>query len=263
MSGFRGRPPYGYRLERDAGGAGGGHRLVPDEPAATTVRRVFDDYAAGKGLARIAVELTADGIAPPAARLGGRAPYPSVWSKGTVRSILVNPRYTGEPVEGKAGQPVAALVPAEVVERVRAIFAGRSSEQPPGRAASPGRYLLRGLIRCAHCNRLMQGTWNNSEPYYRCRLPAELAAGRRPGQPSGDHPRNVYLREGRVVDLLRSWLPTTGAVPPSGQRGAPTASTELYRALGLGLRYSASDGTLYLKIVLGPQRRVVSGALPV
>jgi Recombinase/Recombinase zinc beta ribbon domain len=258
MSGFRGRPPYGYRLERDADGPGSGTRLVPDEPAAATVRRVFDDYAAGMGLARIAVRLTADGIATPTARQGQPEPS-SVWSKGTVRSILVNPRYAGEPVPGTARQPAAALVPAEVVEQVRAIFAGRSSERVP----SPGRYLLRGLIRCAHCNRLMQGTWNNSEPYYRCRLPAEPAAGQRPEWRPLGHPRNVYLREGRVVDLLSSWLPATGAVPPSGRRGAPPVSSELYRALGLGLRYSATDGLLYLKVVLGPRRRVVSGAFPV
>jgi hypothetical protein len=258
MSGFRGRPPYGYRLERGADEPGRGTRLVPDEPAAATVRRVFDDYAAGKGLARIAVELTADGIATPTARQGEREPS-SGWSKGTVRSILVNPRYAGEPVPGKAHQPVAALVPIEVIEQVRATFAGRSSERVP----SPGRYLLRGLIRCAHCNRLMQGTWNNSEPYYRCRLPAEPAAGQQPDRQPRDHPRNVYLREGRVVDLLSSWLPATGAVPPSGRRAALPVSSELYRALGLGLRYSATDGVLYLRIGPGPRRRVVSGAFPV
>jgi len=106
----------------------------------------------------------------------------------------------------------------------------------------------------------MQGTWNNSEPYYRCRLPAGAAGtDRRPC----DHPRNVYVREGRVVDLLSSWLAATGAVPPGGQLGAPPASGELYRALGLGLRYSATDAMLYMKIVTGSRRRIVSGAFSV
>src|SRR6266508_5179015 len=64
-----GRPPYGYTLA-DAGphpnpgkAAMGArlHQLEPDALAAPVVRRIYEEYVAGKGLMAIAEGLTADG----------------------------------------------------------------------------------------------------------------------------------------------------------------------------------------------------------
>src|SRR5579884_3566703 len=53
----RARRQWGQRL----------HRLEPDPDAAPVVRRIFDEYAAGRGLYAIAEGLTRDGIPSPSA----------------------------------------------------------------------------------------------------------------------------------------------------------------------------------------------------
>ncbi|MHB1852652.1 MAG: recombinase family protein, partial [Acidimicrobiales bacterium] len=63
-----GRPPYGYQLadagpHPNPGKAAVGqrlHRLEPDPDAAPVVRRIFDEYVAGRGLYAIAEGLTRD-----------------------------------------------------------------------------------------------------------------------------------------------------------------------------------------------------------
>lgn len=106
-----GRPPYGYRLA-DAGlhphpakAAEGKrlHRLEPDPVAAPIVGRIFAAYIAGRGLYTIAEGLTRDGIASPSGRDPERNPHRDgrAWSKGAIRAILANPRYTGRQVWNK------------------------------------------------------------------------------------------------------------------------------------------------------------------
>ncbi|WP_198320538.1 recombinase family protein [Actinosynnema pretiosum] len=102
-----GRPPYGY-LIADAGphpnpGAADGkrlHRLELDPVAAPVVRRIFAEYVGGRGIFAIAEALTRDDIACPSAHDRARNPHRSgvAWSKGVVRAILANPRYTGRQV---------------------------------------------------------------------------------------------------------------------------------------------------------------------
>ena len=90
----RGRLPYGYRLIETVTDEPG-PLLQPDAVTAPVVRRIFSDYAEGKGLQAIAESLTSDGILCPSAYDRVRNPHFSgvAWSKGTVRAILVNTRY--------------------------------------------------------------------------------------------------------------------------------------------------------------------------
>jgi DNA invertase Pin-like site-specific DNA recombinase len=103
-----GRPPYGYSLTdtgphpNPAKAADGKrlHVLALDQPAAAVVVRIFAEFLAGAGIYAIAKRLTADGIACPSAHDRARNPHRSgiAWSKGAVRAILTNPRYTGHQV---------------------------------------------------------------------------------------------------------------------------------------------------------------------
>ncbi len=78
-----GRPPYGYQLadagpHPNPGKAAVGqrlHRLESDPDAAPVVRRIFDEYVAGRGLYAIAEGLTRDGIACPSAHDRTRNPH--------------------------------------------------------------------------------------------------------------------------------------------------------------------------------------------
>ena len=106
-----GRPPYGYRLvdarlhpnsEKAAYGQWL-HRLEPDPVTAPVVQRIFAAFLAGKGYYPIAEELTAEGIPSPSAHDQVRnAHRPGFdWGKSSVRTILLNPRYTGYQVWGR------------------------------------------------------------------------------------------------------------------------------------------------------------------
>lgn len=234
------------------------------------MRRIFREYLSGTGLQRIADGLNSDAVPSPGAYQRGREPGETGWSKGTVRAILVNPRYA------------ETVVPCEVFEQVRQMFAARRPRGGTGRVAQRQPYLLRGLVRCARCGRLMQGTRNNAEPYYRCRLPAEHAAAYRV-----DHPRNVYLRESKVTGPVTDWLrevcaprhllalaseaspgPPHALIMEAGDhyaralreaRGAALA--RVFRALSLQLVYSDAEGRLKAKAVLAPGRIVVRATL--
>lgn len=80
------------------------HALTIDEPAAAVVQRIFALFLAGAGIFAIAEELTQEGIPCPSAHDPGRNRhrYGLAWSKGAVRAILSNPRYTGRQVWHRA-----------------------------------------------------------------------------------------------------------------------------------------------------------------
>ena len=71
-------PPYGYEYENGL--------LVVNEGEAEVVKRIFDEYVAGKSLAQIERMLHEEGIKT---KRGGR------WTKKTISRILSNPVYCG------------------------------------------------------------------------------------------------------------------------------------------------------------------------
>ena len=238
-----GRPPYGYMLA-DAGphpnpskAAIGQrlHRLEPDPTAADVVQRIFSNFLAGKGAYAIAEGLTRDGILSPSAHDPARNQHRQgtggAWSKGAVRSILKNPRYTGREVWNKQRrdevlldvedvalghesrmrwnhpdvwvwseqQTHTAIIEPETFEAAQDVFAGaQRSAIRKERARHP--YVLSGLMRCSQCDRKMQASWNNGRAYYRCKFPAEYAIT------AEQHPKTVYVREQAIVPSLDEWI---------------------------------------------------------
>ncbi|MEU3465613.1 recombinase family protein [Streptomyces sp. NPDC006733] len=273
---LRGRPPYGYRVVTDTVDGRQRRQLVPDDRTAPVVQRIFHEYLAEKGLQSIAEGLTADGISSPGAARHGLEYGAAAWSKSAVRAILVNNRY----VDAAPGSE--AVVPPEVFDRVQRMFDLRRTGPAANTRSVERVYSLRGLVRCGQCNRLMQGTWNNDEPYYRCRFPAEYASAN-----EIDHPRNVYLREQSVLGPLLSWLRASCApdrlarmAAAAGSRalheatiGATarrirmlhttegTEQTAVLQAMGLKLTYAAHNRMLQVKVVLNPAELVVRGSL--
>jgi site-specific DNA recombinase len=239
-----GRPPYGY-LIADAGphpnpakAADGKrlHKLVLDPEAAPVVERIYAEFTAGHGFYAIAEGLTRDGIPCPSAHDPERNPHRCgiAWNKFAVRSILINPRYTGHQVWNKqrkdevlidvedvalghttklrwneAGKWLWSdkIVQPPIIDRgafdqVQAMVAGRAhapAPHKPHRSRHP--YALRGCVWCGICDRRMQGHWANEAPYYRCRFPADHALANRV-----QHPVNVYLREDQLIGEVDGWL---------------------------------------------------------
>ena len=238
-----GRPPYGYQLvdagpHPNPGKAAIGqrlHKLGPDPTAAPVVRRIFEEYAAGRGLHLIAAGLNADGILSPSAhdpeRNRHRAGGHGKWAKSAVRVILGNPRYTGFEIWNKqrkdevlidvddvalghvtkqrwndttewiwSAEPThEPLVPRELFETAQTMF--DRNKRATTRTPIAGRtYLLAGLMHCDVCGRRMQGHWTHGRAYYRCKF--------RDDYPDGDstHAKNIYVQEAAVVPGLDAWL---------------------------------------------------------
>ena len=199
------------------------------------VRRIFEEYLSGRGLYAIAEGLTADGVPCPSAADPARNRHRSgiAWSKGAIRAILRNPRYTGRQVWNRqsrdeqlidvedvamghktrqiwndqanwiwsAEQAQEAVVDVETFTRAQQI-AGAGAGRPAkkvSRRRNP--YLLRGLILCSSCGRRMQGSWNHDQAHYRCKLPSEYALANKV-----DHPPTIYVKESAVVPALDEWI---------------------------------------------------------
>ncbi len=208
-------------------------RLEIDPEAAPIVQRIFDDFLAGRGLYAIAEALTKDGILSPSAHDPARNPHRSnsggAWSKSAIRAILQNPRYTGRQVWNRqtrhevlinvddvalghdtkmrwndpqqwvwSAKPThAAIVSTDTFDAAQEVFAG-SQRAAVRRQRTKHSYVLSGLVRCDLCGRRMQGSWNNGQPYYRCKFPTEYAAS------EAQHAKTVYVREDAIVPALDS-----------------------------------------------------------
>ncbi|MCZ7423790.1 recombinase family protein [Verrucosispora sp. WMMA2121] len=239
-----GRPPYGYTL-KDLGphpnpqkAADGKrlHGLTPDLQTAPVVQRIFRDFLNGNGIFAIAEALTSEGILSPSAYDQERNPHRDgrAWAKSAVRVILTNPRYTGRQVWNKqrtdevlvdvddvalGHMPVMRwnprdkwitsqevvhepLVSDEVFNAARELLGSRAHKpatHKPHRTRHP--YVLKSLIYCSVCQRRMQGQHSHGVAYYRCRYPSDYALANRV-----DHPKNVIMREDRVIGPIDHWI---------------------------------------------------------
>lgn len=206
--------------------------LEPDPETAPVVRRIFELFDAGVGYRSIANRLEADGLPSPGEVGPTRHPRSAgVWSGSAVRAILTNPRYLGHQVAGRqrrkdellnptdpaAGttsrqrwQPTdtwvtsdepawPAIVDAELWERVNARITNTHGPERRRPRATPGTYLLAGLVRCKVCGRSMHGATLKGNPYYRCNRV-------RPDYADTGHPRTTAIREDRIVSVLDEWL---------------------------------------------------------
>ncbi len=192
----RSQSPIGYHVVTNAealaglyGGATPGSYVVLEDEA-RIVRELFRQFAAGESLRNVARWLVANGVST---RRGG-----ATWYAGTVRKVLCNPVYKGEPAFGRmtwrtdeertreglsaqyqrpsaAGswvtmhcEPIIDAVTWNTVqERLK-----ENQELQGGPSAA--RYLLSGVMRCTKCGRGMCARWinrkNGGPRYYACPL---------------------------------------------------------------------------------------------
>jgi site-specific DNA recombinase len=138
-----GRAPYGYTSREGS--------LYPVEPAASVVRRIFNEFTAGKSQRSIQRALNNEGVPSQTGR---------EWTQGTVSKILSNVTYSGRVVingEEHAGihEP---LVSAEVWDRAVKLRAATARTKGKGRGRpSSGSHLFTRSLRltCAHCGEAM------------------------------------------------------------------------------------------------------------
>jgi DNA invertase Pin-like site-specific DNA recombinase len=148
-----GVPPYGYKRTHPPGTKGADKNiLIPVEPAASHVRRMFRMVIAGKSLQDICDAL----------ELGKKR----VWSSLHCRY------YLGE-IDTDAGWIPAKhkpIIDAATFSEANEILRNRRHGGPRPRSA-PARtdgWLLRDVARCARCGGPITSAWAKERDYYRC-----------------------------------------------------------------------------------------------
>ena len=185
---------YGYRRIARGAATGQAHHEVY-EPEAAVVWRIFTDRAAGITVREICRRLNADAIPSPTGR--------PTWGHSTLCRLLRNEAYIGrvyynrtESVPDRRPTRRTRQVPrdrdewipidcpriiADELFQAAARVATDNTKWSP-RRAEPGRWLLKGLVKCGVCGvgtnchkmRGRNGTWHR---YYYCRNHDPLRAG--------------------------------------------------------------------------------------
>jgi DNA invertase Pin-like site-specific DNA recombinase len=156
-----GRVPFGYRADRST------KQLVADLAEAAIVRQVFELAAAGSRPQEIADRFNRE------KNIGARGQTGS-WTARQILKLLSNPIYTGAIHDGPGTLPGRheAIVTPAVFEQVRESIEARRSREP-GRTAPKVNWLLRGILKCGVCGRVMSpsisGYRNFRYRYYRYR----------------------------------------------------------------------------------------------
>jgi hypothetical protein len=248
-----GRPPYGYRLA-DAGPHPNAvharwgrrlHVLEPDPMTAPWVEWLFNERARGRSVASLVRELNDRGVPCPSSADPGRNGHRSAarWIVRTVAMILENPRYTGRQVwnrqsskgHGSGGRASGRgsgavrwnpteewdvsehlthrpLVDDATFLAVQGMRTARTTKDGETR-----HYVLAGLVTCGVCGRRMDAHWAHGRPGYRCRHGYSSAAPR-----LADAPRNVYVREDRLLELLPEMLADSDDIGSGPIANGPT-----------------------------------------
>ena len=147
-----------------------GHRLhvlrIVNQTEAAIVRQIFDMYAGGLGITRIAKRLNEEHV--PAPRLSPRG-----WAPTAVREILHRPLYKGEIIYGqlqkivrggtkkrrqrdekdwiRVDAPDLRIIERDIWESVQARVAKSKGKGRSAFRDQDSKYLLTGMARCAHC----------------------------------------------------------------------------------------------------------------
>jgi DNA invertase Pin-like site-specific DNA recombinase len=238
-----GKPPYGYQVVVEkhpvpAKAALGKvkRRLVRDPIRAPVVTQVYTW--------RVVEQLSYDEIAdrlnldperypPPEPILGRGRRAIGAWTKGSVRDVLCNPKYTGYMVYNRRKNPrrdrgVAGKVnprsewiwsskPRHEPLTTKALFeagtpigkgkkGSRTSDQPNSHPATTRTYRLRSYVICELCGRRLYGKTrrvSSGYSYYACEAVPAHHAGK---DWFATHPKSLWVREDKLLELVRGFF---------------------------------------------------------
>ncbi|MBX3245766.1 MAG: recombinase family protein [Myxococcales bacterium] len=204
-----GRVPLGYEADPNT------RQLVVDEDEAALVRAFFERCAAGESGASIAAWANDAGHRTKVH--GGKGG--AMWTGRSVLQVVRNPIYLGRRAhgEGTVEGVHEAIVDEDLARRAFSALDARRTREPSPRSKAPpwdqDPWMLRGLLRCTGCGRVMTTTasaavtMENADEvprYYRCRGDAARPACSPPVQVAARHV------EARVLTVLReahiSWF---------------------------------------------------------
>jgi DNA invertase Pin-like site-specific DNA recombinase len=260
-----GKPPYGYQavvekhpVPTKAALGKVKRRLVPDPvrgPVVTQIYswRVVEQLSYDQIVERL--NLDPDRYPPPEPILGRGRRAIGAWTKGSVRDVLGNPKYTGYMVYNRRKNPrrdrgVAGRVnprsewvwssrPRHEPLTTRALFdagfpigqankGSRAGETANRHPATTRTYRLRSYVICEMCGRRLYGKTRrvgDVYSYYACEPQRAHHAGR---DWFDTHPKSLWVREDKLLALVRGFFTRRIFGPDraellAGQNDAPAA----------------------------------------
>lgn len=163
-----GTPTFGYDVDYQL------KRLVTNPVEVKIVRRIFKRFTETGSCLGIAKELNADGITTKSwTTKRGSYHQGGPWNTSHVYRALNNRAYLGETVHNGESYPGEheAIVPKPLWDKVQRIFANGTSRKR-NQETHEVKSLLRGIIRCGHCDRSMVCAYTTKKSkvyrYYTC-----------------------------------------------------------------------------------------------
>ena len=163
-----GMPVLGYDVDREA------RRLVVNGTEAELVRRIFKHFRTLRSTTELAKELNEQGCTTKEwTTKKGLARPGKPWNKGLIHSVLTNRKYIGQ-VEHKGNVYPGehdAVVTQKLWDDVHRILSEQHRSRGNG-TRSKTQALLKGLVRCVHCDAAMGPTFSTKGGkryrYYLC-----------------------------------------------------------------------------------------------
>ncbi|MDH7602565.1 MAG: recombinase family protein [Armatimonadota bacterium] len=164
-----GTPPYGYDVDYQ------NTKLVVNREEAKLVRHIYKRFIETGSCLEIARELNAKAIPTKSwTTKNGSYHQGGPWNTQHLYRALNNRTYLGETVHKGESYPGEheAIVPKSLWERVQQMFSNGTARKK-GQEVCEVKALLRGIIRCGHCDKSMVGTYTKKKNnvvyrYYTC-----------------------------------------------------------------------------------------------
>jgi site-specific DNA recombinase len=164
-----GTPAYGYDVDYK------NTKLVVNQEEAKLIRHIFRRFIETGSCLEIARDLNAKGVPTKSwTTKNGSFHQGGPWNTQHVYRALNNRTYLGETVHNGNSYPGEhqAIVSKDLWERVQRIFENGTARKK-GQETHEVKALLRGIIRCGHCDKSMVGTYTKKKNkvvyrYYTC-----------------------------------------------------------------------------------------------
>jgi len=197
---YTGGPPVlGYGVDRER------KRLVVNAEEAALVQRIFSDFVETGSTTTLAQQLNAEGHTTKSwTTKAGRHRAGTPWNKVLIYRVLNNPLYLGEVTHKGQRYPGEheAIITREAWDQAHSILA-RNCRTRGVRTRTKTPALLRGIIRCAHCDCSMGPSFTKRRGkvyrYYQCVHASKHGSG---SCPVGTVPAGEIERA--VIEQLRS-----------------------------------------------------------
>ena len=208
-----GPPPLGYDVDRDR------KRLVENAEEAAIVRHIFRRYVVLRSTPQLVAELNEQGYRTKSwTTTKGKLRPGALWHKANISRLLRNPVYIGrvrhhdETYEGEHD----GIIERALWDEVQALFAV-DPQKRRGRSRSKTPALLKGMLRCGHCDAPMGVTFTTRSGkkyrYYLCQhannhgysgCPVKTVSARTVEQAVFDQLRAVFRSPEVVAETLRA-----------------------------------------------------------